>query len=101
MTVAQEFTVHPVYRVINKPLTIMGAERRLFFLSLVVGAGTFTFFSSLLRGILMFFVLYLFSLWATRRDPQLLRIILNATKFKERYDPGKREEFIMYQVRST
>jgi hypothetical protein len=29
-----EVQVHPVYRAINKPLTVWGAERRLFFLAL-------------------------------------------------------------------
>jgi hypothetical protein len=31
---------HPVYRSINKPLTIWGAERRLFFLAAIMGAAT-------------------------------------------------------------
>jgi type IV secretory pathway TrbD component len=91
---------HPVYRVINKPLTIWGADRRLFFLSLIIGAGTFTFFSSLLSGILMFLALYSFSLWTTGRDPQMLHVILNASKFKVRYDPAKHEGFMAQVVGS-
>ena len=35
----------------NKPLTIWGAERRLFLLALVIGAGMFNFFGSLLGGL--------------------------------------------------
>jgi hypothetical protein len=31
---------HPVYRSINKSLTIWGAERRLFFLAAIIGAAT-------------------------------------------------------------
>ncbi len=31
--------INPVYRAINKPLTILGAERRLFFAALVLGDG--------------------------------------------------------------
>ncbi len=50
-------TLHPVYRSLNKPLTIAGAERRLFFLALVIGGATFNLFGSLLGGILMFLVL--------------------------------------------
>lgn len=96
----KDSAIHPVYRVINKPLTIAGADRRLFFLALIIGAGTFTFFNSLLGGIVMSGVLYLLSLWATGRDPQLLQIVLKAAQFKVRYDPGKREDFIVHRIPS-
>jgi len=78
-----------VYRAINKPLTILGAERRLFFCALVMGAATFNLFDSLLAGIVMFIVLLILAQWATRTDPQILRILLNAGKFKKEYDPCK------------
>ena len=83
---------HPVYRSMNKPLTILGAERRLFFLSIVMGATTFNFFGSLLGGILMFICLFLAARWATAKDPQILRILLNSAAFKPRYDPAKSGE---------
>jgi type IV secretory pathway TrbD component len=83
---------HQVYKSINKPLTILGAERKLFFLALVMGAATFNFFGSLVSGVVMFFALYFFARWATVSDPQILRIVLNSSKFKLRYDPGKRGE---------
>jgi type IV secretory pathway TrbD component len=95
----QSLTTHPVYRSLNKPLTIAGAERRLFFLSLIMGGVTFNFFGSLLSGILMFVTLYLLALWATAVDPQILRILLNSSKLKARYDPAKREPFL-YVIRS-
>ena len=82
---------HPVYRSINKPLTIWGAERRLFFMSAILGAATFNFFGSLLGGLGMFAVLFMFSRWATRTDPEMLRILLNASRFRTRYDPAKRD----------
>jgi type IV secretory pathway TrbD component len=74
----------------NKPLTIWGAERRLFFVALVVGAVTFNFFGTLLGGLAMFVVLYFFARWATAKDPQILRILLNSAKFRSQYDPAKR-----------
>jgi type IV secretory pathway TrbD component len=86
-------TFHPVYRSLNKPLTIWGAERRLFFLALIMGSATFNFFGSLLSGIVMFAALYLFARWATATDPQILRILLNSSKFRLRYDPAKRSDF--------
>jgi len=85
-----EAQVNPIHRALNKPLTVLGVERKLFFLAMLIGAGTFNFFGSLLGGLLMFAVLFLSARWATARDPQLLRILLNASRFKPRYDPAKR-----------
>jgi type IV secretory pathway TrbD component len=86
-------TFHVVYKSVNKPLTIWGAERRLFFLAMVMGAATFNFFASLLSGLVMFIALYLFARWATATDPQVLRILLNSSKFRTQYDPAQYEPF--------
>jgi type IV secretory pathway TrbD component len=82
-------TYHPVYRSLNKPLTIWGTERRLFFLAAVMGAASFNFFGSLLGGFLMFVVLFLAARWTTVTDPQLLRILLNSAQLRPHYDPAK------------
>ena len=78
-----------VSKSINKPLTIWGVERRLFFLAAVMGAATFNFFASLLSGIVMFAGLYGFGRWATGADPEILRIVLNSSRFRTQYDPVK------------
>jgi type IV secretory pathway TrbD component len=83
-------SLHPIHRSINRPLTIWGAERRLFFVALVMGATTFNFFGSLLGGVLMFGALYAFARWATVVDPEILRIVLNSAKFAAYFDPLKR-----------
>ena len=80
--------LQPVYASINTLLTIAGAERRLFFLALILGAGTFTFFGSLFAGLVMFLVLYLTARGITQADPQLLRIVLRSASAHARYDPG-------------
>ena len=85
----KEPVFHPVYRSLNRPLTILGAERRLFFLALAVGGGAFNLFGSLLTGLLIFALLYAFGRWATVSDPRILRILLNSSKFRARYDPAK------------
>jgi type IV secretory pathway TrbD component len=82
-----------VTRSINKPLTIWGAERRLFFLAAIIGAATFNFFASFLSGLVMFAGLYALARWATATDPQILRILLNSAKFRTEYDPAKRLPF--------
>jgi len=86
----KEPILHPVYKSVNKPLTIWGAERRLFFLAMVIGGATFNFFGSLLGGLVMFAALYLVARWATATDPEILRILLNSAKFRTQYDPAKR-----------
>jgi len=81
--------VNPVYRSISRPLTILGAERKLFFFAMCVGAGTFNLLDSLLGGVLMFLLLYFFARWATETDPQILRILLTSPKLRTQYDPMK------------
>jgi type IV secretory pathway VirB3-like protein len=90
---AQQVQMHPVYRAVNKPLTIWGVERRLFFLALVIGGATFNYFGSLISGIAMFAGLYGVARWATVTDLQMIRILLNAGRCRAEYDPGKRDPF--------
>jgi type IV secretory pathway TrbD component len=82
---------NPVFRSLNRPLTILGAERKLFFFALVVGACVFNLLNSLLGAVGMFFVLFLFARWATQTDPQILRFLLNSAKIRAQYDPMKFE----------
>jgi type IV secretory pathway TrbD component len=81
--------VNPVYRSISRPLTILGAERKLFFFAMCIGAGTFNLLGSLLGGVLIFLLLYFVARWATETDPQILRILLTSPKLKTQYDPSK------------
>ena len=83
--------MHVVHKSVNKPLTIWGVERRMFFLALVMGAATFNFFNSFLGGILMFVALFTLARRVTSIDSQMLRILLNSAKLRAHYDPGKRE----------
>ena len=82
-------TLRPVYKALHRPLTICGIERRLFFLALILGAATFNLFYSFVAGLLMAGGLYTFALWTTKRDPEMLRILLASSKTRRRYDPGK------------
>lgn len=91
-----ESRINRVYRSINRPLTILGAERRLFFLALMTGVGLFNFFGSLLAGLLAFLMLWLLAAWSTRTDPQMLRILLNSSGARIRYDAAK---YVLPQVR--
>jgi type IV secretory pathway TrbD component len=90
--------INPVFRSVNTPLTLLGAERRLFFVALVMGAGVFNLLHTLFGGILMFVLLYLFARWATKTDPEILRLMLNSAKTRQQYDPNK---FVPISVRTV
>lgn len=81
--------INMVHRSLSRPLTILGAERKLFFFAMCVGAGTFNLLDSFLGGVLMFLLLYFFARWATKTDPQILRFLLTSPKLRTQYDPAK------------
>jgi hypothetical protein len=64
-----------------------------------MGAATFTCFSSLVGAVLMFFALYACGRKATKTDPQILRVLMNSSRFKRQYDPLKREEYGVEHIR--
>ena len=80
---------NPVFKAMNRPLTILGAERRLFFVALVTGGAIFSLMHSLVGGILLFVVGVIAARRATKYDVEILRVLLNSAKFRRRYDPMK------------
>jgi type IV secretory pathway TrbD component len=80
-----------VYKAMNRPLTVLGAERRLFFVALITGGFIFSLLHSLLGGIGLFIVGVIIARIATKHDVEILRILFNSTKFRRRYDPIKGE----------
>ena len=86
-------TYRPVYKALHRPLTVCGVDRRLFFLALLMGAATFNLFYSFPAGVLVASGLYGFALWSTKRDPQMLRILLSSSRFRARYDAAKHVRF--------
>jgi type IV secretory pathway TrbD component len=81
--------INPVQRSLSRPLTILGAERKLFFFAMCLGAATFNLLGSLLGGVLIFLLLYFVARWATATDPQILRLLVRAAKLRGQYDPAK------------
>ena len=84
----------PVYKALHRPLTSWGVDRRLFFLSLLLGAATFNLFYSLLAGLLMFGGRYAFALWATARPrdaADFTRIIEGAPTIRPRHARSPRD----------
>ena len=86
---AESRRINIVPRSLSHPLTILGAERKLFFFAMCLGAATFNLLGSLLGGLLIFFLLYFVARWATETDPQILRFLLTAARLRTQYDPMK------------
>jgi type IV secretory pathway TrbD component len=93
--------INTVHRSLSRPLTILGAERRLFFFAMCLGAATFNLLGSLLGGILMFLLLYFLARWATKTDPQILTFLLTAGKLSNQYDPAKFSPISIRRVRNA
>ncbi|HWR15500.1 MAG TPA: VirB3 family type IV secretion system protein [Terriglobales bacterium] len=86
-----EYRRNKVFKAMNRPLTILGAERRLFFVALISGGAIFSLMHSLLGGIVLFVVSVVAARIATKHDVEILRVLFNSSKFRRRYDPMKWE----------
>jgi type IV secretory pathway TrbD component len=91
MSLSTDSRVSPVFKAMNRPLTVLGAERRLFFVALISGGAVFSLFHSLFGGIGLFIVGTIVARVASRHDVEILRVLLNSSKFRRRYDPMKHE----------
>lgn len=78
-----------VYKAMNRPLTVLGAERRLFFVALIAGGSVFSLMHSLVGGIVLFIVGVIIARIVTKHDVEILRVLFNSGKFRRRYDPMK------------
>jgi type IV secretory pathway TrbD component len=83
----------PVFRTLLRPLTVCGVDRRLFFLALILGAAAFNLFYSFVAGLLVAALMYGFALWSTKRDPQMLPILLRSGRHRVRYDAARPSTF--------
>jgi type IV secretory pathway TrbD component len=87
-----EMQIKPVYRSLNKTLTLMGVERKLFFLLLMASFSVFQVLQALAPAVALFGVLWVFARAATQADPGLLTIVRKSRTFVSRYDPALRQK---------
>src|SRR5260370_39578679 len=83
--------VSPVFKAMNRSLTVLGSERRLFFVALISGGAIFSLLHSLFGGIALFVVGVVIASRATKYDVETLRVLFNSSTFRRRSDPMKRE----------
>lgn len=83
-------TKHPVFRALNRPMTILGVERKLFFAIALLSFSLFHLFEALVPALVLLVCSLGVARAITQADPAALRIVMNSNRFAARYDPAKR-----------
>ena len=78
----------PTYRSINLTATLLGIDRRLCIVILIVAFLVFRHFT-FLSALVAFALLWSGAYWVTKHDPELVVIVPKAIGQKSVYDPGK------------
>ena len=74
---------------LSRPLMILGVERRWFLLSATLAVALWNAGDSLLAAIFVLALLLGAGRLAWKKDPNMLSLLREASRFKVRYDPGK------------
>lgn len=77
------------YAALNRPLTVLGVERRLFLLGATLAVAVWNATASLLAGSVVFAGCYGAGRLAGRKDPTMLAVLRAASRHPARFDPGK------------
>ena len=90
----------PAAKALNKPLLIIGLDRKLaglaFILSVIVGANDG---GSKIAAVVLFVALCAIGRRMTRRDPNIFLVLNQVRKQRALYDPAKREWFRLFVER--
>ena len=79
----------PGYAALNRPLTVLGVERRLFLLGATLALAVWNATASLMTGGVVFAACYGAGWLAGRKDPAMLAVLRAAARYPARFDPGK------------
>ena len=82
---------HPVYRSLNRVLTIWGVERKTFFAVLLVSLSMFQVSQALLSAVALFLGLWVAARAATKVDPRILKVLIANCRIAPRLDPALRK----------
>ncbi len=77
------------YAALNRPLTVLGVERRLFLLGATLAVAVWNATASLAAGGLVFAGCYGAGWLVGRKDPAMLAVLRAAARNPARFDPGK------------
>ena len=79
----------PGYAALNRPLMVLGVERRLFLLGATLAVAVWNATTSLASGGVVFAVCYGAGWLAGKKDPAMLAVLRAGTRHPARFDPGK------------
>ena len=79
----------PGYAALNRPLMVLGVERRAFLLVATLALAIWNATGSLATGAVVFAAGYGAGRLAGRRDPEMLAVLRAAARYPARFDPGK------------
>ena len=77
------------YAALNRPLTVLGVERRLFLLGATLALAVWNAMASLVAGGAIFAACYAAGWLAGRKDPAMLAVLRAGARHPARFDPGK------------
>ena len=77
------------YAALNRPLTVLGVERRLFLLGSTLALAVWNATASLVAGGVIFAGCYGAGWLAGRKDPAMLAVLRVAARHPARFDPAK------------
>ena len=77
------------YAALNRPLTVLGVERRLFLLGATLALSVWNATASLVAGGVIFIGCYGAGWLAGRKDPAMLAVLRAASRHPARFDPGR------------
>jgi len=93
-------TTHPVLKAIHKPMLLAGVDRRLFFVAVGLSFLALNLTRSFFGCGVLFGVLLAVAKLATKREPEIVSIVIRAISQRRRYDPVKRGQPFRLEVRS-
>jgi type IV secretory pathway TrbD component len=86
-------TLRPTHRVINKTLTVLGAERRLFAVALLVAGVAYMQTHHLKLALVLFAIGHFLAFLLTRYDERIIDVLRRVFSVKSSYDPIKHQQF--------
>jgi type IV secretory pathway TrbD component len=91
-------TTHPVLKAIHKPMLLAGVDRRLFFVVVGLSFLALNLTRSFIGCGVLFGVSISVAKLATKREPEIVPIVMRAWLQRRRYDPAKRGQPFRLEV---
>jgi len=97
----EERRSNPVYKTLNKPLTVLGIELTAFVTAIGTAGGFQILFGNIFGAAAIFLLLLYFGRQLTYKDPMMILFVVQAMTgaFKSYYDPCKYKPVTIRRIR--